>query len=126
MGAHRQYASAGQPWTPPADVLETETEILIFLEVPGIDVEDLSVVQEGRQVIVQGHRTRPNTEDARFHSMEIQYGPFARVFDFPDYLDLSTINASYGEGFLQLRVRKTKKPLESQRFVKIAINKPNE
>ena len=116
------YAPAGKPWKPPADVAEQDHAVLIRMEVPGIDENDLSILQEGRHVIVQGRRARPPEESgSRFHLMEIQYGPFARAFEFPEYLDLAGVSAAYQNGFLLLTVPKSKKAPASRNYIKIAI-----
>lgn len=105
-----RFEEAGRPWIPAADVADHGEHIAIHLEVPGIDPREISVVQREHLVIIQGHRHRPSGGDATFIQMEIQDGPFERVFEFSDYLDLNDIMAEYRLGVLTVRIRKSPLP----------------
>ena len=105
------FSLAGQPWVPQTDVAESEEFILIRMEVAGISMDELCVVQEEQTVVVQGYRSPPPREEhCTYQLMEIQYGPFERVFEFPASLELQEVTAHYDAGFLNIRIRKTAKP----------------
>ncbi|MCB2154210.1 Hsp20/alpha crystallin family protein [bacterium] len=104
------FSLAGQPWVPQTDVAESEEFILIRMEVAGISMDELSVTQEEQTIVVQGYRSPPPREEhCSYQLMEIQYGPFERVFEFPASLELEEITATYDAGFLNIRIRKTAK-----------------
>ncbi len=117
------YSPAGQPWVPPADVIDSPTHIVIRMEVPGVDRRELSIMQEGRLIIVEGERVRPPGEEhqASLLMMEIQYGPFGRVFELPEYVNVEDIQAVYRQGFLTIRIRKSPTPPHCVNFIRINI-----
>lgn len=64
---------------PCVDVLETDGEVVILVEVPGIEPADLEVAVEGRAVIVTGRkRSQRPAEAVRFHRVEREEGRFER------------------------------------------------
>jgi HSP20 family protein len=64
---------------PCVDVLETEGEVILLVEVPGVDPADLEVTAEGRAVIVTGRKRSQRPEGAvRFHRVEREEGRFER------------------------------------------------
>lgn len=64
---------------PCADVLETEDEVIILVEVPGVDPAELEVTAEGRAVIVTGRKGSRRPDAAvRFHRVEREEGRFER------------------------------------------------
>lgn len=120
------FSAPGQPFVPPTDVVEYSDRVVIRMEVPGVDRDELMIVQEDRFVIVQGKRKRPphEREAQTYRLTEIQYGPFGRVFEFPDFLDLSQVRADYDEGFLTIRIPKTGKAPRQPISLRIRIEKP--
>src|SRR5262249_23539956 len=66
-------------WEPPIDVLETEKELLIFVALPGVDLDEVNVVIENGMLIVSGRRTLPaEVQNARIHRLELPQGHFER------------------------------------------------
>lgn len=117
-----RFSVAGDPWIPAADVADCGTLVVIRMEIPGIDPEELLVLQDGRTLLIQGQRLRQEQDtEACFHLMEIQYGPFERTFDLPEYLDLDGIAADYRDGFLTIRIRKAVGPPREARVLKVRI-----
>lgn len=116
------FSLAGQPWVPQTDVAESEEFIVIRMEVAGISMEELSVTQEERTLVVQGYRSPPPREEhGSYQLMEIQYGPFERVFEFPASLDLNDVTARYDAGFLTIRIRKSTKTTRKSISLRIHV-----
>ncbi len=65
-------------WTPAVDVRETEDEIVVRVDVPGIAESDLKVFIQGRQLSVEGVRSIVPPTGGRFHCMERDRGKFTR------------------------------------------------
>jgi HSP20 family protein len=74
----------------------------VLVEVPGIDPDSVEVVATGRTLVIGGNRERPKIPDARYESMEIEYGPFQRRFDLGVEVDSSRARASYDRGMLKI------------------------
>jgi len=87
---HRQFfqparGGAQTPtWEPPADVVETDREVLILVALPGVDPDRIEAVIDGGTLMVLGHRGLPaELRDAVIHRLEIPLGRFERRVPLP-------------------------------------------
>jgi HSP20 family protein len=79
-----QEHGEGPAWEPPVDVLETETEVLIFFALPGVDPESVEAVIEGSVLAVAGRRVLPDElRTALIHQLELPQGRFIRRVQLP-------------------------------------------
>jgi HSP20 family molecular chaperone IbpA len=71
-------------WQPPIDIVETDSEILITVALPGVDPNDVKVTVDTDGVSVVGFR-RPSAipRGSLVHRLEIPYGRFQRQISFP-------------------------------------------
>jgi HSP20 family protein len=109
---HRQGGSAQQPdWCPAADLYETESEVVVVLEVAGVDARSLDVTLEDTVLRVLGRRVEvmPRRGCVALHQMEIEYGPFERLFTVPRSLEGDAAQARLENGFLEIRIPKSKR-----------------
>ena len=82
---HRQFfqpIAAPMPelsWEPPVDIIETDSEILITIALPGVDPDAMKVSVDADGISVVGFR-RPSAipRGSRVHRLEIPYGKFER------------------------------------------------
>jgi HSP20 family protein len=96
-------------WAPPMDIYETEDEVIILVEMAGVRKEDLEVTMCEDMLLIVGKRTNPFQGDQRkVHQMEIDFGPFERRVRFMIPVRTDGINAVYQEGFLILRIPKSR------------------
>ena len=86
----RQFFTPAKPvatgpcWEPPIDVLETETEILIIVALPGVELDALKVVINDDTLIVAGDRPMPgNPSRMMLRRLEIPHGHFERQLQLP-------------------------------------------
>jgi len=95
-------------WNPAADLYETRDEVVVILEVSGVDPDSLEVTLEGTVLRVQGRRggPPPRKNCVALLQMEIEYGPFDRLFTVPADLDGDAANARLDNGFLEIHVPK--------------------
>ena len=86
---HQQFFSlqsrAGSPsWEPPIDVLETDSEFLILVALPGVDPEEVEAVIENGTLVISGNRVLPaELRNARIHRLELPQGRFERRIVLP-------------------------------------------
>jgi HSP20 family protein len=104
-------------WLPPADVFETDDEVVIALDVPGCHPENLSAEVVEGQLVITGERHQANDAARRFGA-ERWSGTFVRSFALPPNARTDDIRADYTDGVLTLRVRKP----EEMRARRISIN----
>lgn len=92
-------------FVPPMDVVETNDEVLVHLEVPGISRDELEIRAEGNVVIISGekkYQKQENQKEGGFHSIERRYGRFERSFALPRTVSSTNVRASYDNGVLTI------------------------
>jgi HSP20 family protein len=80
-----QHSRARTPaWEPPVDVVETAREVLVFVALPGVVVDDVQAVIEGASLVIAGRRELPaELRDAVIHRLELPQGRFERQVPLP-------------------------------------------
>ena len=102
----RRGASNGaRGWLPPVDVWETDDEVVIEVDVPGVPSETLVAEIVNGQLVVTGERQATQGSVRRYRSERWQ-GRFVRSFTVPSGIDPDSIAADYQDGVLVLRLRK--------------------
>ena len=87
---HRQLfqpvrAVKRQPaWEPPVDMLETETDLLILVALPGVAADRVEAVIQGADLFIAGTRVLPAAlQTAVIHRLELPQGRFERRIRLP-------------------------------------------
>jgi|SRR6478609_4576169 len=94
-------------FVPPVDVYEDEQSLILKLEVPGVNEEDLNVSVENDTLTVQGERKFEKEEkEENFHRIERRYGSFTRTFKLPNTVDAEKVDAAYEKGILKITLAK--------------------
>jgi HSP20 family protein len=110
MSAGGQKVRTGPPfaWAPPTDVYETETEVIVIMDIAGMELRDIAVFTDGNVITIRGVRQEISPRcKKQFHKMEIQVGPFQRIIQVPVPIDLQSISQTYANGLLEVRMKKT-------------------
>ena len=109
-------------FSPPVDVYETETEVVVRMEIAGIDPTaiDIMIMRNERLVTIRGERRDPAAGQPRnYQNMEIECGLFSRQIRLPADVDETQAAAHYSEGFLVVVLPKAKSPEASTHSVAI-------
>lgn len=94
-------------WEPQMDIYETPHEIIVLVEIAGIDEENLELEINSKAMKIYGRRNEiPRAENSTYRLAEIRYGSFERILFFPSPIDMDNVNASYLDGLLQVRLSK--------------------
>lgn len=89
------------------EVEETGKEIMVRVEVPGMDKEDCRITIEGNMLYLSGEkRCERETHDSTYHVMERAYGSFQRAIPLPRNVDTDKAEALYKNGVLTIRLPK--------------------
>lgn len=105
---------------PSAEMDETETEIHLKFEVPGITADDLSVEVTDAAVVIRGERKSESTTEAdNVTRSEFHYGQFERVVPLPSQIVKDEVVAEYRHGILSLVLPKSAVP--TAQTVKIKV-----
>jgi HSP20 family protein len=106
-GARGSEESTFGTFTPAVDVYEDEQNLVLKLEVPGMNEEDLKVSLENNTLTVSGERKFEKEEkEENFHRIERRYGTFTRTFRLPNTVDAEKVDASYDKGVLKVTLAK--------------------
>jgi HSP20 family protein len=98
--ATRHALPSGAYFSPPGDLVETETTFVVCLEVAGVDSEDIEVLLRDRHVFISGRRKVKVPPQARVHQMEIDFGEFRKVIELPCPVREDGITSRYEKGML--------------------------
>ena len=108
----------GSTWAPSVDIYETENELVLNAEIPGINQEDIEVKIEDNTLTLRGERKfEEETKEENYHRIERSYGSFFRSFSLPHYIDQEKINAEHDNGVL--RIHMPKKPELKPRSIRV-------
>ena len=111
MSTHRLFPYSADSHMPATDVYETVGEYVVYMELPGVDKERLSVIASHSSVTVTGKRPQPTFNDTTcIHQLEVEYGQFERTVPFQSPIDTSATSSTYKNGFLLIRLPKKNMP----------------
>src|SRR5215469_12151438 len=111
--------SATTTWSPSVDIFETENEIVVKAELPGLDRKDITLHLENNVLTLRGERKfEKETKEENYHRIERSYGNFSRSFSIPATVDEEKIRADYKDGVLKIVLPKKEQARPKQ--IKIA------
>ena len=94
-------------WAPAFDLIEGNDEIIVQVDIPGMDEKDLSVSLSGDNLIIKGERKEEKEEkDKHYHRKERRHGSFQRIVTLPVTVDAKKISAEYHNGVLKVHLPK--------------------
>lgn len=109
-----------RPWAPAVDILESENELLLKADLPGVEMKNIDIQMENGTLTLRGNRNFENEKkEGGFHRIERSYGSFARVFNLPDTVNAEDVKADYKNGVLTIRL--AKKELAKPRQIKVEV-----
>ena len=117
----REEGLAGGMWTPAVDIYETDTDVVVKAELPGVQKEQVGVEVKDGVLTLRGERKyEKEVKEENFHRIERSYGTFQRAFSLPTTVDQDKISATMKEGVLEVTLPKkeTAKPKQISVTVK--------
>ncbi|MDX6462889.1 MAG: hypothetical protein QOE55_6586 [Acidobacteriaceae bacterium] len=92
---------------PPVDIYEDKHNIILKIEVPGIEEKDIDVSIQNNTLTVHGERKIEKEEkEENFRRVERQYGSFTRSFTLPSSVDPGQVSARCDKGVLNINLAK--------------------
>ena len=110
-------------WAPKVDISETDKEVILHFELPGLKKENINLELKDRVLTVSGERTQEFKEEdkeKKFQRVERTYGKFSRSFGLPENVEVEKVEAKYVNGVLDVRFPKTQ-AAEEPESIKIKI-----
>ena len=95
---------------PSIDVSETDKEIVISAEMPGLERGDVEISIEDDVLAIRGEKkVEQEKDDKNYHVSERVYGVFYRALQLPPGVDASKIQATMSNGVLKVTIPKPAK-----------------
>jgi HSP20 family protein len=102
------------------DVAETDKEIVITAELPGLDEKDLDVTLAGDVLTIKGEKKAEREQkNGDSYYVERRFGTFSRSLRLPFVADDEKIEAKYDKGVLTVRVPKPAEVQQSVRRIEV-------
>jgi HSP20 family molecular chaperone IbpA len=101
----RESTRGGTLFTPRVDIIETDKELLVFADVPGVRADDVDLRFENGELLLHG-RVQPRQFEGTVLLGEYEEGDFYRVFAVHESIDTTRISAECKNGVLTVHLPK--------------------
>jgi len=109
-----------RPWVPMAEVYEIDDKVIVRVELPGVNPDDVDIMAAGDSLVVKGERKpAEGVASEQYHECERCYGKFYRRIPLPEEADASKIEATFDKGMLEISIPRPK----TAKATKIKIKK---
>ncbi|MCY0867233.1 MAG: Hsp20/alpha crystallin family protein [Aquificaceae bacterium] len=106
-------------FAPVVDVYETDQELVVKAELPGVKKENVEVTIRDNALHIRGEKKEEKEEKTEtYHRVERVYGKFERVIPLPTDVKVEAAKAEFKDGVLEIRIPKA----ESSKEKKIEIS----
>ena len=107
-------------WVPSVDVAETDDEIVVTVELPGVKQDDVDITVTDDILILKGKKEEEKEiKKENYHRVERSYGSFQRSISLPTAVRADKAKATYNNGVLNVTVPKTEEAKPKQ--IKISV-----
>ena len=103
-----EHTQDGPCYAPPVDIFETETEMVVLADMPGVRPEDVDIGLEEGVLSIRGRFTAETVESGRLIMQEYAPGHYLRRFTVAESIDQEGIAASLADGVLRVRLPKAR------------------
>ncbi len=102
-----EEGASRRDWSPPVDVYETDTEVVVKAELPGIKKEDIAVTATEQSLTLAGESQEESEVTAEgFVRRERCWGRFERTVELPVPVQSDQAGAKFEDGVLEVRMPK--------------------
>jgi HSP20 family protein len=99
--------AAGE-WVPDLDISETDGQIKVTAEIPGMEAKDIDVDVSGDILTIRGEKKREEEkEDEQYRCQERYVGAFQRSVRLPDPVKPEDVDATFKNGVLKINLAKS-------------------
>ena len=105
----------GRTWLPAIDMHETKDDLVLKVELPGVNEKDVAVSITGDLLTIKGERRWDDeSKDQKFLHVERVFGQFERLIQLPMAVQADKVKAAYRDGVLEITLPKAEelKPRE--------------
>ena len=91
---------------PHTDIYEENDQLVMNVEMPGINKEDINITLQGDRLIIKAEKKEAVVEDTACYARERQYGQYLRSVTLPFPVKEDNVSAIFENGVLELRLSK--------------------
>lgn len=102
----RRERLAQRTWSPPVDICENADQIILRMDLPGVDQNEIDIQLEGETLTIRGDRKLPEQGESTCVRAERISGPFLRTFNVTTPVQAEKVTASYRDGVLTVTIPK--------------------
>lgn len=120
-----RFSGLRSGFRPAVDCFATDDppQLVIVVELAGVEPESIEIAVEGRALTVSGQRLRPRVQGQVYSQAEIEYGRFERRLSLEREIDPAGASAAYEHGMLRITLPIAARP-RRRRPVAIAVRRP--
>jgi HSP20 family molecular chaperone IbpA len=118
ISATSEQTRPGPTFTPAVDIFETEKEITLLADMPGVKAKDLDIDLREDVLTLSGEVESPDGPDEKVVFREYRTGRYVRQFSLSDTVDQAKIDAELKNGVLRLVLPKAEKAVPKKITVK--------
>lgn len=101
------FKTTGGDWAPAVDIIESEKDIIIIAEIPGVSEEEMEIQVSEGVLSLRGEKKFPDDkQNDSYYRLERSYGKFYRSFAIPISIDPANVKASIKDGVLKIVLSK--------------------
>ncbi len=104
-----EQTKPGLLFTPAVDIFETEKELVLLADMPGVKPADLDIDLRENTLTLSGEVLAFETKDEQQVLSEYEVGKYYRQFTLSEVIDQEKIEAAMDKGVLRLRLPKVEK-----------------
>jgi HSP20 family protein len=98
----------GGEYAPSMDLSETDKDITVHAEIPGVDPKDLDITVTGDRITISGEKKETiEKSEKNYRHKEIRSGRFSRTVTLPAEVDTQNVSAEHKNGVLTVRLKKS-------------------
>lgn len=110
LSSDAERTRPGAVFSPAVDIFETETEITVLADMPGVTADQLQIDLREGVLTLEGHVATAQSEGQQVVVTEyVESGTYFRRFTLSDTIDQERINATLTDGVLRLELPKVAK-----------------
>jgi len=108
--SRRPRTSGPLVWQPALEVFETDSEVVVKAELPGIDPKSVSVTVTVEGLTIKGEAKSEHEDKGRnYYRRELRYGAFQRTIALPNEVKSDETKAVFKHGILEVKIPKAER-----------------
>ncbi len=110
----------GRGWLPAVDMIDRKDELLVKVELPGMEKDDIDIAVTGDLLTIKGEgKMEKEMKEDDYYCCESAYGSFSRTISLPVGVETGNVKAEYRNGILEVHLPKTKEVKERMKKIPI-------